>query len=298
MIKIVTHNAKFHADDVFAVATLLLIHGEGDCEIVRTRAENEIEDGDVVVDVGGVYDPEQNRFDHHQLGGAGERANGVPYASFGLVWDKYGEELSGSLEIKESIDRVLVQAVDALDNGVDVTKQVFEGVRPFDVVGLVGLFRPTWDEEKKWDTKFLEAVSWAKGVISRMLKVERDLYEARAVVNSIYESSQEKEIIVVGEQYDFGREVAMSVLSNYPEPIYAVLYRSDAKNWQVVAVRKDRSTHESRKYLPESWRAKSGLDLQKVSGIVDAEFCHNSGFMALVKSKEGAIALAKGALNE
>jgi len=297
MIKIVTHNAKFHADDVFAVAALFLVYEEENCEVVRTRDEEKVNNGEVVVDVGGVYNPNENKFDHHQLEGAGLRKNGIPYASFGLVWDKYGEQLSGSLEIKESFDKILVQAVDALDNGVDVTKQLFEGVRPFDVVGLVDLFRPTWNEEKDWDKKFLEAVSWAKSVIVRVLKIEKDLYEAREVVRGIYRQSTDKEVILIDEQYDFGREVATSVLSDYPEPIYAILYRSDANNWQVLAIRKNSGTHESRKLLPEDWRAKSGIDLQKASGIMDAEFCHRSGFMALVRSKEGAIALAKKALD-
>ena len=86
--KIVTHNSTFHADDVFAVATLLII--EPDAEVIRTRDENIISSADYVVDVGQIYDKDKKRFDHHQLGGAGKRDDGIEYASFGLVWKEYG----------------------------------------------------------------------------------------------------------------------------------------------------------------------------------------------------------------
>ena len=85
-IKIVTHSSGFHTDDVFAVATLLIMLGENaDVEIIRSRDMEVIKTGDYVVDVGGVHDPVTNRFDHHQAGGAGKRENDIPYASFGLV---------------------------------------------------------------------------------------------------------------------------------------------------------------------------------------------------------------------
>ena len=56
----------------------------------RTRDEERITKADYVFDVGGIYDPSINRFDHHQPGGAGKRENDIPYAAFGLVWKTYG----------------------------------------------------------------------------------------------------------------------------------------------------------------------------------------------------------------
>lgn len=37
-----------------------------DAVIIRTRDTAELDLCDVVVDVGGVYDPDKHRFDHHQ----------------------------------------------------------------------------------------------------------------------------------------------------------------------------------------------------------------------------------------
>ena len=85
-ITVVTHNGNFHADDVFSIAVLK--HVLPTFKLVRTRDKALIESADYVIDVGGEYDPETNRFDHHQRGGAGERENGIPFSSFGLVWKK------------------------------------------------------------------------------------------------------------------------------------------------------------------------------------------------------------------
>ena len=37
-----------------------------DANIVRTRNQEVLETCDIVVDVGGVYDPSKHRYDHHQ----------------------------------------------------------------------------------------------------------------------------------------------------------------------------------------------------------------------------------------
>src|SRR3989344_6430775 len=100
MKKLITHNGSFHADDIFAAATFILylertnndFSAQGGpalgWEIIRTRDEEIIKSGDYVFDVGGVYDEVENRFDHHQKGGAGQRppppeGGAVGYASFG-----------------------------------------------------------------------------------------------------------------------------------------------------------------------------------------------------------------------
>src|SRR3989344_4225767 len=94
---VVTHDGSFHADELFACATLSIwAEKEGRrIKIIRTRNQEIIEKADIVVDVGMQYDPSKNRFDHHQKGGAGRRAESpeISYASFGLVWKHYGEKI-------------------------------------------------------------------------------------------------------------------------------------------------------------------------------------------------------------
>jgi uncharacterized UPF0160 family protein len=49
--------------------------------------------------------------------------------------------------------------------------------------------------------------------------------------------------------------------------------------------------------FPESWGGKKGEELAKETGICDAIFCHNLRFIAVAKSKQGAIKLAKKAVS-
>lgn len=144
---LVTHDNTFHSDDVFATATLSILFNNN-IKVIRTRNENEIKKADFVYDVGGIYDKDKNLFDHHQLGGAGKRSNGVPYAAFGLVWEKYGEAICGSKDIADKLDKKLVQAVDANDNGFDLFTLKTE-VAPYSFQDVVFSFRPSWKEDRK-----------------------------------------------------------------------------------------------------------------------------------------------------
>jgi len=113
---IVTHDGNFHADDVFSIAALKHIFPS--FKLIRTRDLELIAKADIVVDVGGEYDPDTDRFDHHQRGGAGERENGIPYSSFGLIWQKYGLEIcEGNQDVANAVDSGLVSTIDAIDCG-------------------------------------------------------------------------------------------------------------------------------------------------------------------------------------
>ena len=110
---IATHNGTFHADDVFGVAVLMLLHPHA--ELVRTRDARRIAEADFAVDVGGEWDVARGRFDHHQRGFSGARPNGVVYASAGLVWAAFGVTLVRRLFGLAGADPALAQAVGTLD---------------------------------------------------------------------------------------------------------------------------------------------------------------------------------------
>ena len=294
---IATHNAKFHTDDVFAVAALHLLLGKDKCEVVRTRDESVIAKADYVVDVGNIYDSDKNRFDHHQSGGAGERENGIPYASVGLVWKKFGEEISGSEDVARYIDRALIQSIDAGDNGKDISKMLIDDVFPFDLNQLVNLYRSTWKESGDWDVRFASCVDWATSVLKRAIDVSMDLEEGKNLIVDIYNKSEDKQIVVIDKKYDFGRELVVGTLVEFPEPVYAVLYRADVDNWQVAAVRKHKGAFELRKPLPKEWGAKSNKELEEKTGVPGSVYCHRAGFMCIVSNKEVAIKLARTALD-
>ena len=61
-----THNGRFHCDEALACYMLKKLPEYSDAEIVRSRDPEVLDKCDIVVDVGGVYDSSQHRYDHHQ----------------------------------------------------------------------------------------------------------------------------------------------------------------------------------------------------------------------------------------
>lgn len=61
-----THNGSFHCDEALGVALLRRTAAYADAKVVRSRNQEVLDKCDVVIDVGGVYDPATSRFDHHQ----------------------------------------------------------------------------------------------------------------------------------------------------------------------------------------------------------------------------------------
>lgn len=287
-MKIVTHNGHFHTDDLMAVATLLLKYPQA--EVVRTRDESVIASGDIVVDVGQVYDPAKLRFDHHQAEGAGKRENGIPYASFGLVWKHLGEELAGGKDEAEIIERKLVVGVDALDNGVDIQTPKYEGVEEYSLKNFFQSFVDLSGSMEELDKTFLEIVPMAKGILEREIKIAQKLVSDWREVRRIYDESETKQLIVLPESLSWKQVLVPS------EALYVVYPRDDAR-WGLQAINSQLGSFELKKPLPEKWRGLSGEELIRASGVEDAVFCHRAGFMAVAQSREGALELAKFALN-
>lgn len=291
VVTVVAHDGEFHADDVFAVATLcLMLKDTHSVKVVRSRDNDATQSADYVVDVGGVYDSAKNRFDHHQSGGAGKRENGIPFASFGLVWKTYGPTVAGSKEAADIIDQKLVSPVDALDNGTAISKEVFKDVRNYGVSALIAAMNPAWNEDRsRIDETFLKAVDLARMVLEREIAAASATLIAEAKVMEVYKKTEDKRLLVLDKNYDCRR-----MIQSLPEPLYILAPRE--ADWRIRAVKKDSFSFENRKDLPASWAGKMGKELADITGVSDALFCHNKLFLASARSKEGALKLAQLAL--
>lgn len=302
MKKLVTHNGTFHADDLFACSTLsLFLEKKGrKFEVLRTRDIELVKHGDYVFDVGGIYDPETNNFDHHQKGGAGERENGIPYSSFGLVWKHFGMELcDGDVKAWEIIDTKIASPIDAVDNGVDIMDLKFHGIRPYGGEQQFLIYAPTWQEdESKTDEIFREQVKKIMKVLEREIVVAKANSLGRSLIEEAYRNSPDPRVIELPRP-GFPRYLYQETLSSFPEPMYIVYKSSHSETWKVEAVSKSPETLESRKSFPEPWRGFMNSDpkFAEITGVPDAQFCHRGGFLLTVKSKEGAMKLAELALN-
>src|SRR4051794_11557038 len=107
---VATHSGPFHCDDVFACA-LLRSFVDPELSVIRTRDLARIAEADVVIDVGGEYDPARRRFDHHQRDYQG------PWSSAGMVlhWLESQGRVVPALAAK--LRDQWVDYIDAVDNG-------------------------------------------------------------------------------------------------------------------------------------------------------------------------------------
>ncbi len=296
---LITHNGSFHADDVFACATLsLILEKQGqEFEIIRTRDEEVINSGDYVFDVGGIYDPELNRFDHHQKGGAGRRApngaegeNDIEYSSFGLVWKKFGKELCGLEEVAKILDQKLVAPIDAFDNGFDLVENKYE-VTPYYIQHFFMVMHPaTKEKHVNNDEMFFKSVKIAREILLREIIHAEDTVLMEEILDQIYKNTENKKILVLTEDFH------EAILTKYPELLFVVYPKKTDGHWGVRAVRENPKTFKNRKDFPESWAGLRDEELQKITGVEDAVFCHKARFLTIAKNKEAAVKLAELAL--
>jgi uncharacterized UPF0160 family protein len=282
---IATHNGNFHADDVFAVATLKSIFPAA--KLIRTRDLAVIANADIVVDVGGIFDTETNRFDHHQKGGAGARDNGIPFSSFGLIWQKYGLTIcAGNQEVADSLDKNLVSAIDAIDCGH------VEGVQTgISLSQTISMFNPTWQEQDDFDACFDEAVVFASRLLTRFIAAATGGVNAKSIVANAIENAEDPRVIVL-EQYTPWKT---TVLRLSKDALF-IVYPSQTGQWRIQTVPVELGSFEDRKKLPAPWAGLSDKELQDVTGLNDAMFCHNGLFIAGCESFENTMKMAKIAL--
>ena len=125
--RIGTHSGTFHCDEALAVFMLRKIAPAA--SVVRSRDPEVWKTCDILVDVGGEYDHDACKYDHHQRGFEEEMAPfSTKLSSAGLVYKHYGEQVLrtmlpqvGEDELKLIFNRVyeqFVEGVDAIDNGM------------------------------------------------------------------------------------------------------------------------------------------------------------------------------------
>lgn len=285
-----THDGAFHADDVMAGAALR--RGNSEIKFVRTRNAQALAGCDIRFDVGGQFGPAD--YDHHQKEGAGVRENGIPYAAAGLIWQAYGADLCGSEAVAAEVDRILMQQIDAVDNGVMLWNELaFDGVLPVTVTSLLGGFNPTWQEGENFNAAYEQAVTFAALVLERSIANARAKVEAPAFVRNAIMAATDPRLLVFSKYVGSWQEV---VIPEAPKALFVVF--PSAGSWRLQTVPTAIGKTDQRKQLPEAWAGADSATLSTLTGVVDATFCHKGRFIAGAKSRDGALKLAELALVE
>ena len=287
----ITHSGIFHCDEVFSTVLFSKILPE--VIVCRTPEVEQVRDNQYVYDIGG------GELDHHQFGGNGERENGVKYSSCGLVWRKFGKDLIKKYtdekieEVWKKLDKDLVQYIDAGDNGqiptIDLDYKLVQ------LAGIISAFNPNWDEEVDPDDKFIEAVKFANVVFENSIKSTISKLKAKEEVELAINNS--KDGIMVLNKYLPWKEILLESDNEKAKLINFAVFPSNRGGYNVYTVPVQVGSFESRKLLPEEWAGLRDEELQKVTNVKTASFCHNKRFICVAGTKEDALKLAKMANN-
>ena len=282
-----THGGKFHADDVISTVILKKIYGDS-FKLIRTfRVPNDLPSNVIVYDIGG------GALDHHQKGGNGVRKNGVPYSSAGLVWREFGHAIVPDEYVWEIVDKVLIQGIDAIDNGVMPWTDY--PVQALSLSGIISSFNPTWDsQELSTDLAFSKAVDFATVVFDNILHQAMSKAKARSIVEDAIAKSENH--IMVLERFAPWQDQIFASRNPKAINVWFVVFPSNrgGYNWQCVP--DEPNSFGQRQPVPEGWHGLNGMDLRMVTGVADATFCHKNGFIGGAESLDGTMEMAKKAV--
>jgi len=321
-----THSGSFQADEALGCWLLRQLPLFAGARIVRSRDAAVLEPCDIVIDVGGVYDHEKLRYDHHQRGFF-ETADGKPgvatkaeestgrwktkLSASGLIYKHYGREIisqfagTGHADTdalwSELYDQFM-EGIDAIDNGIEVSDGVRKYKESSDLSSRVHRLNPRWNEVSDHEDQCARFEKASQLCGAEFLDVLGELVEGWLPARSLVREALQKrcDIHASGQilklesggmpwkdnLYSLEREAGIAGLVKF------VLYVDQAAMWRVQAVTVEGTLFENRVSLLEPWRGVRDAELSKISGIADCCFVHANGFIGGNKTFEGALQMA------
>ncbi|CAF2058228.1 unnamed protein product [Brassica napus] len=320
--KVGTHNGSFHCDEALGCFMIRLSHKFSGADIVRTRDPKILGELDAVLDVGGVYDPDHDRYDHHQKGFEEVFGHGfnTKLSSAGLVYKHFGKEIIAKelnvdqdhpdvLRLFLAVYKSFMEAIDAVDNGINRydTDQPPRYVNNTHLSSRVGRLNLDWIDPDQSQEKENEAFQLAmalagKEFLQSVRFYTRSWLPARSIVMQCLEerfkTDPSGEIMELKNfcpwklhLFELEQEMKIEPLIKY------VIYQDErGKQWRVQAVAVAPDRFENRKALPEQWRGLRDEELSKAAEIPGCVFVHMSGFIGGNQSYDGALSMARTAL--
>lgn len=303
-ITIVTHDKRFHADDVASVSLLTSLYSNMDYEVklIRTRDPELWKKADILVDVGGVYDPDEGKFDHHQTScnDTFSPSCKIPMSSVGMVWKHYGqlilEKFNENLEAEDienlhsEIYYKTILELDGHDNGI---LPIEGGTKNYNINMTIGSIISSLNSESRDDeddqmNRFREAVRLFgelfeikfNDIISKYLDYKRNLEIIRKHITSeeyIHIPIKTNTIYRCLNEVDREEKIKFLILSSENDKDFTVRTRNKSNSFSPMIP------------LINEVSAKKLLD-------DDLVFIHKNLFIGKTKTLESAILLVKASL--
>lgn len=296
---IITHDGKFHPDELFAIALLKKFFCKTK-EIIRTRDENLLQKGledpyTILVDVGLVDDAAKLAFDHHQTSMTKKWIVNeyfeTPYSATGLVFeylvnngfmnslDKYGIEF---------IKNEWVIPIDAADNGV----------KPCEKMGVVFGFNRNGKEEN--NIQFQKALNMMEQVLDNIVYRAQQFSESSRITETLvskaehYENDNICTLIVNADDKNIDVKYALTINPNID---FFISKREDGLYGIKTAPLTIDNMFSQKNTIPRHFAKlkddKQDDILNKYARNGNVHFIHKSGFFSVVSGAyEDAIAFA------
>jgi uncharacterized UPF0160 family protein len=270
------HDGSFHADEVTACALLISFDLADEDKIFRSRDLDILNRCEYVCDVGGLYDPEGKKFDHHQMDYQGD------LSSAGMVLKYLKDNKILSDAVYEHLNRSLVYGVDAHDNGRAPSEPGFCSFS-----NIISNFMPIHYEatEQELNSCFHEALRFSIAHLDRLIRRYTFMQSCRHEVEEAMKRSDEvlifdKALPWIDIFFELGGE---------KHPARFVIMPS-GKSWKLRGIPPTSFERmKVRQMLPQKWAGLLQEELCKVSKIPGAIFCHKGRFISVWKSKEDAL---------
>lgn len=271
-----THDGSFHADEVTACALLILFNKIDLEKVIRTRDPKKLQNCEYVCDVGGIYDPSQKRFDHHQSNYQGS------YSSAGMILKYLSDEKIIDQKLYQYINRSLVMGVDAIDNG-KATPML--GHSSFSSV--IANFVPVRHDadSQVFEGAFLQALNFCLGHLKRMVERFDYIQECRCVIKA--EMDKNKQIMFFDRSMPWIESFFELGGAHHPA-IFIVM--PAGKQWKLRGIPPSYEKRmQVRVPLPLKWAGLIDKELKVETQIPGAVFCHKGRFISIWETKEDAL---------
>lgn len=283
-MRIITHNGRFHADEVFSCMVIQTIHPE--CTIVRSRSPEIIASGDYVVDVGGVHDERTLRFDHHQFS-----TEDTEYgkSSAGLVWDTFGE-----LYLAHVMSTVNASAIDTVNKlVVDFIRQidaadigVARSSNEYSISNVIANMNPYWDEARAPDIRFAEAIAVMRSMFEAYVL---NVFAVARLDRIVSQASQEDGVFIFRRQVPWKRFLDSSL---YRKCSFVVLPVPVDGVWIAKSIPK-RGEYGEALLFPKRWAGRADVDLSTIASTSNLVRCSDDRRTVVALNKTAAIKAAK-----
>lgn len=334
--KVITHSGHFHADEVLACFLVRYITGfssqnsnqsESGYWIIRSRNKEIFREADLILDVGGIYDPLQMKYDHHMdyFKETLDDSHKIKLSAAGLIYKHHGMDIVSNIlkewglfnsnnqknlaEIYKLLYESFIAYVDGNDNGVNQyedckCKMNYKNNTSFH--NRIDRLNPSWGVQKLDQTEqFKKAIQVAGEEFFDQLSFIVNSYIPaysrvhNAFINRLNINKSGRIMLLEGNGCPWKEHLyRIEEKYNLSGQVQFVLIETSHEGYRVCTVPESPGSFKFRKGLVKSWRGVTDDKLPQLSGIEDIIFVHPSGFIGGAKSYNSALKMAIKSVEE